>query len=313
MHQALAEATDPDLDPDRRAWHRANGADGPDEDVAAELVSSADRAQRRGGVAATAAFLQRATELTPDPVHARDPRSRRGAGDPAGRCVRDRAAAARHGRRGSGRTVCTRHGWSSCRAQIAFASGHGRESGPLLLEAARRLEPLDLGLARDTYLEAIVAAQFAGRFGRTSGPAGSDGLAGAAQAARAAPTPDPRRKHDVLLDGVAMLFTDGYPDAVPLAREVIRRSPARTGRRIKTTCGGSGMRRCWPSTSGTTRAGTCSTSRHVRIARRLGDLNELPLVLNHRVQLSLFSGDLAAAASLVAEINDHQRRDRRRT
>jgi len=221
VHQALAEATDPERDPDRRAWHRANGAGGPDEEVAAELVSSADRAQQRGGVAAAAAFLQRATELTPDP---------------STRAVRALAAAQATLHAGAFETALRllvtagegpvdalhRARVQLLRAQITFASGHGLESGPLLLEAARRLEPLDLDLARDTYLEAIVASQFAGRFGRFAGPGGTDALAGVSQAARAAPTPDRRRKRDVLLDGIAVLFTDGYPDVVPLGHEVIR-------------------------------------------------------------------------------------------
>ncbi len=108
VHQALAEAIDPELDPDRRAWHRAQGADGPDEDVAAELVSSSDRAQRRGGMAASSAFLQRATELTPDPATRASRALSAARASLAGGCVRDRVASPERPR-GKGRsTVCTR-------------------------------------------------------------------------------------------------------------------------------------------------------------------------------------------------------------
>ena len=298
VHQALAEAIDPDLDPDRRAWHRAHGADGPDEHVAAELVSSADRAQRRGGVSATAAFLQRATELTPDPAQravralaAAQATLRAGAFEPASRLLvtaGDGSADALHLAR-----------VNLLRAQIAFASGHTLESGPLLLDAARRLEPLDLDLARDTYLDAIAAGQFAGRLAER---AGDPGLAGAARAARAAPAPNLRRKRDLVLDGAATLFTDGYPAAVAPSQEAVRAFSGADGAPDQDD-----LRWLWLASLLAVNlwdeeSWEALTARHVRIARELGDLNELPLVLNHRVMLSLFTGEISTAAALVAEI-----------
>ncbi|TDW77458.1 helix-turn-helix transcriptional regulator [Kribbella pratensis] len=299
VHQALAEAIDPAIDPDRRAWHRAQGADGPDEGVATDLISSADRAQRRGGMAAAAAFLQRATELTPDP---------------ATRAIRALAAAQVTLAAGAFETalrllVTAGNGEVDdlhlarvelLRAQITFASGHGLESGPLLRAAARRLEPLDLELARDTHIQALVAAQYAGRFGATSGPGGTSALTAASQAARAAPTSDRRRKHDVLLSAVATTFADGYPAMVPLAREAVRLYASPDG-----TSDSDDLRwlfhaelmavDLWDDEGWDALA-----TRHLGIARELGDLNELLLALHHRVHLNLFSGELSAAESLLA-------------
>jgi AAA ATPase domain len=162
VHAALAEATDPKVDPDRRAWHRAQAATGPDEDVAADLERSAERAQRRGGLAAAAAFLERATLLTSEPTR----RSERALA----------AAQAMHQAGGPDAALrllamaeagpldeLQRARADVLRAQIAFATSRGGDAPPLLLKAARRLEPLDARRARDTHLDALSAALFVGR------------------------------------------------------------------------------------------------------------------------------------------------------
>jgi AAA ATPase domain len=165
VHGALAEATDPGADPDRRAWHRARAATGPDEAVAGELERSAARAQGRGGVAAAAAFLQRSAELTPDPA-------RRGARALAAARAKFAAAAPEAAHE---LLAMAELGWlgelrraelARLRAQMAFAERRGSDAPRLLLDAAKKLEPLDSGLARETYLEALGAAIFAGRLSR---------------------------------------------------------------------------------------------------------------------------------------------------
>ena len=163
-HLALAEATNRDVDPDRRAWHLAAAASGPDEEVAFELERSAGRAQARGGFAAAAAFLRRAVALT---------------GDPARRA--DRALAAAQANLGAGAFDVARGLLAAAeagpldefararldrlQAEVAFAQKRGSDAPLLLLQAARRLEPLDVRLSRDTYLDAWSAALFAGAAG----------------------------------------------------------------------------------------------------------------------------------------------------
>jgi DNA-binding CsgD family transcriptional regulator len=207
VHRALAEVTDPQADPDRRAWHLAQAAPAPDEDVAGELERSAGRAQSRGGMAAAAAFLERSAMLTPEPAR----RARRllaaaraqreaGALDAAlGLLVAVEAAPS---------DILQTADVEHLRGQIAFDQRRAADAAQLLLSAARRLEPLNVGLARETHLEALGAAMWAGDPG---------GLREAAEAARAAPTgPEPPRPADVLLDAFAMLFTEKYAVAAPL-------------------------------------------------------------------------------------------------
>src|SRR4029079_5544882 len=167
-HRVLAEATDADVDPDRHAWHRAHATSGLDEDVAHDLERSADRAQARGGLAAAAAFLQRATELTPEPAaRAHRALAAAQAAHEAG------ASDAALGLLASAQAVppdeLLRARIDLLRAQIAFAARRGRDAPPLLFEAATRLETLDVTLARETYLDALWAAIIVGRRGDGGG------------------------------------------------------------------------------------------------------------------------------------------------
>ena len=171
MHAALAEVTDPAADPDRRAWHRAQAAAGPDEEVAAELERSAGRAQARGGLAAAAAFLERSVALTADPArHAERVLAAAQASLQAGAFGKalELLATAEAGPLDEFQRARV----DLLRGHVAFASGLGSDAPPLLLKAARRLEPFDLELARETYLTAWRAAGMAGHLAGASVLAG---------------------------------------------------------------------------------------------------------------------------------------------
>jgi DNA-binding CsgD family transcriptional regulator len=220
-HRALALTIDAGMDPDRRAWHRANSIAGPDEEVAVELERSAGRAQRRGGVAAAAAFLERAAALSSDPAALPDRALRAAeaklqAGAPAAALdllVMADAAPLRKLQRAR---------LDRLRGQVAFASdGRGVEAPPVLLGAARRLEALDARLARETYLDALQAAMTAGAL--------SDQLAEVARAARVAPPPPgPPTATDHLLDSISMLFSDGHAAAAPGMARALAETPDET-------------------------------------------------------------------------------------
>jgi hypothetical protein len=210
-HGALAAVTDPDRYPDRRAWHRAQAAPGPDEDIAAELERSARRAQARGGLAAADAFLERAVALTLDPARAlaaAQAKVQAGAFDAS----LDLLTIAEAGPLDELR--CARV--DLLRAQVAYAQNRGSDALPLLLRAAKRLEPL----ARETYLDALSAAVYLGRL------AGSAGLAEVAQAALAALRPHPSRPCDLLLNGLATRFTGGYTASAPMLKRALSAYPS---------------------------------------------------------------------------------------
>ncbi len=215
-HAALAEATDPQVDPDRRAWHRAHAAGGADEELAAELSGSADRAHHRGGAAAAAAFWQRAVALTPDPARRAEralvaAEAKLAAGDFV--AVQQLLAAADVGpldELGHARV-------ERMRAQLAFMLNRGRDAPLLLLGAARRLQRVDPDLARDTFLEAMVAGLYAGRL------AAGGGVAEMARAAISVPLgPGPLPSRQLLLRGLAVRMLDGYVAAAPLLKEAMR-------------------------------------------------------------------------------------------
>jgi len=293
LHGALAEVTDPAVDPDRRAWHRAQAATGPDEDVAAELERSAGRAQARGGLAAAAAFLERAVLLTVDPAHH------------AERALAAAQINLQAGAFGKALELLVRAETGPLddlqsarvdllRGQIVFASGLGSDAPPMLLKAAKRLESLNLDLARETYLSAWMAALFAGRL------AGASDLLEVSRAARALPPLAHPRPVDLVLDGLALLVTDGPAAAAPTLRHA---ASAFAGPDIAME---EGLRWGWMAQAAASAVWDDDTwrallVRQVRLARDAGALDQLPVDLGALGTNAAWSGDFTAAAALIAE------------
>jgi DNA-binding CsgD family transcriptional regulator len=296
-HRRLAEATDPDLDPDRRAWHRAQATSGPDEDVAAELERSAGRAQARGGLAAAAAFLERAVALTPDPARA------------AKRALAAANAEVQAGGFDTALELLTtaqrgtldelgRARADLLHAQIAYAQNRGSDAAALLLRAAQRLEPLDIRLARLTYLDALSAASFAG----SSADEAGTGLTTVARAVLAAPRPSQRPSPlDLLLEGTATQCTEGYAASVPILKQALgalREEEFSGEERLE--CSLLTYRSAvdlWDDESWYVLA-----SRNVKLARESGALTALQFALNARIVADAFMGDLTAGSALMTEL-----------
>jgi DNA-binding CsgD family transcriptional regulator/tetratricopeptide (TPR) repeat protein len=294
VHLALAGATDATADPDRRAWHLAAAAAGPDDDVAAELERSAGRAQARGGLAAAAAFLERSAALTRDPARRAD---------------RALAAVQAHLHAGGFDAALVllsaaqagplddfqRARVQLLRGQIAFASGAGNDAPPLLLEAARLLEAHDGDLARETYLDAWAAALFAGSLA-TAGD-----LLEVSRAARSvSPPARASRPCDLLLDGLAVLTTEGRAAAEPLlkraigayaAAEVAEEANFRWGWLTTVPCNVLWDDESWHTIN----------TRQVQLARDAGALARLPIDLTASAILLALWGDFDAAAAAIAE------------
>ena len=293
VHRTLAEVTDARIDPDRRAWHRACAVSGPDEDVAADLERSAGRARARGGLAAGAAFYERAAELTPDlrrraqrALLAAQGKHQAGAPDAALRLLAMAQAGPLDSRERARAQLL--------HAQITFAMTRGRDAPPLLLEAARRLEPLDPRLARETYLEAFAAALSADRLVR-----GGDEREVAAAVLAAGWEPS-TRACDLLLDGLALLTREGYVTGAPALKAALRAfrdEPLSEEDELRWLWLACRIARALADDG----AWDELTARHLDVARRAGAFSALPVALTDRVLVELFSGRTGAAMSLAAE------------
>jgi DNA-binding CsgD family transcriptional regulator/tetratricopeptide (TPR) repeat protein len=307
-HRALADVTDPQSDPDRRAWHAANAAAGPDDEVAAELEASAGRAQTRGGVAAAATFLERATALTSEPA------LRVSRAIAAAQAKRDAAAPEEAYELLAiaelGSLSELQHAQvTRMRAQMEFVRSRAGEAGALrsgeaaarLLGAATRLDGLDDDLARETYLEALTAVMYAGRLGAPGR------LSEVAEAGRAAleRAPELVRPVDFLLSGMTSRILDGPGAGSDHLHAALQ---------LWNTHGqkGDGRASPWPFPIAQESAAhelwddavlQQIATETVRRARDTGALAALPPALAYRAGVHVYTGELATAATLIEEAN----------
>jgi DNA-binding CsgD family transcriptional regulator len=296
-HGALAEVTDPAVDPDRRAWHRAQATAAPSEDVASELEGSASRARGRGGVAAAAAFLDRATDLTPDPTRRAE-----------------RALAAAYAEHEAGAHIAARRLLGAAESgpldelqrararvldgQIAFASSRGSDAAPLLLEAAKQIESFDAVLARETYAEAFAAAMYAGRLAKHVGVVEVAQVARTAK--RAGASSQPARAQDLLLDGQALLVTERPRAATPILKRAL------SAFRSDDLASDEALRWLWLACVTAIElwdeeSWRALSDRYVQLARDAGALTVLPLALNYCAGCRVSAGEFAAAQALGEE------------
>ena len=292
VHAALGESLSPGDDEDRRAWHRAHAAAGPDETVAAELEASASRAQARGGLAAAAAFLERAVTLTPDPGRRAQRALTAGRAAHAAGAADAASALVTAARSGPLDELEDARG-QLLEAQIAFSSQRGGDAVSLLAAAAGRLEPLDAGVSRAAYLEAIWAACFGMHLASPSGPLEVSVAARAAPPATGTPTP-----YDLMLDGLATRFVDGFPAGAP----TLQRALSEFSRTETEGLADLAMAWVWLAVE------LCDAdawfelgTRQVQAARDAGALTVLPLALHTIAAWHVLGGDFALADTQLAE------------
>ena len=290
-HEELASVSDANADADRRAWHRAYAVNGVDEHVAAELIASAGRAEGRGGVAAAAAFLERAVALTPD---AADRSSRALMAAHAKYAAGDLEATRRLvAQAEAGRLTVIDHAKAEfLRAQIVFTQNAGGDAPAMLLRAATGLGHLDMDLARLAYLQALIASMYAGHL---CDPDVRLRIAHAAQllSVDAAPTP----AIQLLVRGIATWIADGYAAGAPILKDAVRQyldgspDPDSVGFAFNAMA----LHLCDDGAS------YAMASRQGELARRTGMLSWLPLDLGVLAEFYLYAGDLVAAEALRLE------------
>ncbi len=292
VHAALAGATDPETDPDRRAWHRAHAVTAPDEEVAAELIECAGRAERRGGIAAAAALLERAVTFTSEPCdRVMRARSRPRARNSKLQTFRPPSLCSPSPRRARSMTLA-RHRCSTCAPRSRSTSDAVVTHRRCCSSAARRLEPLDAEFARETYLEALLASIYAGEL--SSGP----DPAGVGRAARSAPLgPEPLSARELLLIGLATRLTEGYAAAAPGLTEALRAYRAEESR-LDGLCVAFNIAamELWDDEAWLELAST-----QAALARATGTLILLPYALDYLAGFYVQAGDLVEAERLVTD------------
>jgi len=293
-HRALAEATDGQVDPDRRAWHRAQACPGPDEEVAAELESSATRARARGGLAGTAAFLAMAATLTQDPETRAERALAAAQANLQAGCL-DAARELLTMLETASLTEVQQVNFNLQKAQLAFVTQRGGQASALLLDTAKRLERIDPELARATYLDAISAAIFAGPLAAPGGD-----LLTVAHAAAAAPVPEHAPGvPDLLLEGTAVSMRDGSTAGMPILHAALAGFDDMSAEEQ--------LRWMWMGCISAMRVWDgerweALSTRYVQLVREAGALSELPLALTVSGYMRLIAGDLHAAEALAEEL-----------
>jgi len=295
-HAALAGSVEADQDRDRRAWHRAHGTTFPNDEVAAELEGSADRANSRGGPAAAAAFLELAANLTSDPgrrarlrIASAESKYDAGALRQASALLDDLDVAALGG--------ADRAQLDLIRARILFTAGGSGQTVVLMTAAARRLEAVSADLARATYLHAFSAGTFLGR------DVTVDQWLDLGKAAAGAPSPgrSPGAR-DMLLEGLAVQLTVGYAPALGQLRRALRELVA-DGGQTENLIEVLWLASCMAIVVWDDESWNALSDRFVSEGRRTGAIVHLLAAVQMRAIERVLAGDFAEAASRIAEKN----------